>query len=473
MSKVNGNERFTTFEISDDRKIKKYTSNMVSNTKINKIGENISARGGEITHDELELLQEFRISFSKPLVNVFNIMRVLADKVHQSSIIAFRLKRIDTIINKLSRESGMDLSRMGDIGGIRCIFYNEGEVYKAKDLIESIFELAGSTRDYINEKKRDIGYKSIHMYVKDPISQKRIEIQLRTIDHHNWATLIEITDLLYDLRLKELGFASNEKFGKFHALMSSDKELTKGEADLIYDVLDKYNFISVLSETFRKNNTEVKKRWSSEDKNNSFFLIEASKTEIPTLKSFKTFEEAENAYFERYKESSSAEIVLTSIKKPNFKQISVAYANYILSYHTFMSDIRPIIQELAREALEDKKITKFEKIFKTYEDLLANLILEVIAESADLFFNRLERGRVIIGRTNKMNKLQEREVLKKINLKIKEYQISHNEFVEELELYIPRGFFRKRRVERFLKKHNERITNLMISKEVRFESLIQ
>ena len=445
---------------------------MVSNTRINKIGENIAARGGIIKPDELELLQMFRTSFSKPLVDVFNVMREIADNVHESSIIAFRLKRIDTIINKLTREDGMDLSRMGDIGGIRCIFYNEAEVYKAKELIENTFESAGRTRDYINEIKRDIGYKSVHVYVKDPISQKRIEIQLRTIDHHNWATLVEITDLLFNLRLKELGFKSNENFGKFHALMSSDKELTKEEADLIYDVLEEHNFISVLSDTFRKNNTEVKKRWSSEDKKNSFFLIEASKTEIPTLKSFETFEEAENVYFERYKENPSAELVLTSIKKPNFRQISVAYANYILSYHTFMTDIRPIIQELAKEALEDKKLEKFEKIFKTYEDLLANLIIEVIAESADLFFNRLEKGKVIIGRTNKMNKLQEREVMKKIDLKLKEYQRSHIEFVQELELYIPRGFFKKRRVQKFLKKHNERITNIMISKEIKFESLI-
>lgn len=444
----------------------------VSNTRINKIGENIASRGGIIKPKELELLQMFRTSFSKPLVDVFNIMREIADNVHEASIIAFRLKRIDTIINKLSREDGMDLSRMGDIGGIRCIFYNEAEVYKAKELIEKTFELGGRTRDYINEIKRDIGYKSIHVYVKDPISQKRIEIQLRTIDHHNWATLVEITDLLFNLRLKELGFKSNENFGKFHALMSSDKELTKEEADLIYDVLEEHNFISVLSDTFRKNNTEVKKRWSSEDKKNSFFLIEASKTEIPTLKSFETFEEAENVYFERYKENPSAELVLTSIKKPNFRQISVAYANYILSYHTFMTDIRPIIQELAKEALEDKKLEKFEKIFKTYEDLLANLIIEVIAESADLFLNRLEKGKVIIGRTNKMNKIQEREVMKKIELKLKEYQRSHIEFVQELELYIPTSFFKKRRVEKFLKKHNERITNIMISKEIKFESLI-
>ena len=445
---------------------------MVSNTRINKIGENIAAHNGEITTEELEQLQEFRTSFSKPLVNVFNITRELADKVNQSSILAFRLKRIDTIINKLSREKEMDLSRMGDIGGIRCIFYNEAEVYKAKALIENTFESGGKTRDYIKEIHRDIGYKSVHMYVKDPISQKRIEIQLRTRNHHNWATLIEITDLLYDLRLKELGFESHEKFGKFHSLMSSDKELSKIEAELVYEVLDKYDFISVLSKTFRKNNAEVKKRWSSEEKNNSFFLIEASKKNIPVLISFKTFEEAEHAYFEKYKENSSAEIVLTSIKKPNFKQISVAYANYILSYHTFMSDIRPILQVLALEALEDKKLDKFEKIFKTYEHLLANLILEVIAESADLFFNKLERGKVIIGRTNKMNKLQEKEVQKKINLKVLEIQRSHEEFVHELELYIPRLFYQKWRVEKFLKKHNERIRNIMLSKQVEFENLI-
>ncbi|MBN8566872.1 MAG: hypothetical protein J0M25_09095 [Flavobacteriales bacterium] len=445
---------------------------MVSNTRINKIGEDIAARGGKITDEELELLQDFRTSFSKPLVNVFNIMRELAEKVHPSSIIAFRLKRIDTIINKLSREQGMDLSRMGDIGGIRCIFYNEGEVYNAKNLIEKFFETGGKTRDYINELKRDIGYKGVHLYVKDPVSQRRIEIQLRTIDHHNWATLIEITDLLYDLRLKELGFVSNKKFGQFHALMSSDKELTKEEADLIYDVLDEHDFISVLSKTFRKNNAEVKKRWSSENKKNSFFLIEAFKTEIPDLKSFATFEEAEYAYFERYKENPSAEIVLTSIKKPNFRQISVAYANYILSYHTFTSDIKPILQELALDALENKEIKKFEKIFKTYEDLLANLILDVIADSADLFLNRLERNKIIIGRTNKMNKLQEREIMKKINLKILEHQRSHDEFVHELELYIPKGFFNNRRVKKFLIKHNERIKKIMLSNQVEFENLI-
>ena len=91
---------------------------------------------------------------------------------------------------------------------------------------------------------------------------------------------------------------------------------------------------------------------------------------------------------------------------------------------------------------------------------------------ADLFFNRLERNKIIIGRTNKMNKLQEREIMKKINLKVMEHQRSHQEFVEELELYIPNGFFDKRRVEKFLIKHNERIAKIMLSKQVEFESTI-
>lgn len=446
---------------------------MVSNRRINKIGKDISAREDKtLLNDELELLQEFRTSFSKPLVNVFNIVREIATTVHPSSIIAFRLKRINTIVNKIDREPGMDLSRMGDIAGIRCLFYNEAEVYKAKDLIEDALENGGKTRDYINEVKREIGYKGLHLYVKDPLSKRRVEIQLRTIAHHNWATLIEITDLLYSLRLKELGIKADPEFGKFHALMSSDKELSKEEANLIYDVLNNRDFISKLSHTFRKNNAEVKRKWSSEDKKNSFFLIEASRDTIPTLKSFESFEEAEKVYFERYKENDKAEIVLTSIKRPNFKQISIAYANYILSYHTFIRDIQPILQELARESLENRKLLRFRKIFKTYEDLQTNLIIDVIAESADVILNKLERNKIIIGRTRLMDKLQEKQIRKKIELRIQEHQRSHKRFIEELELYIPRDIIRRRYVISFLDKHNERIRKNLISKQVEFVNLI-
>ena len=72
-----------------------------------------------------------------------------------------------------------------------------------------------------------------------------------------------------------------------------------------------------------------------------------------------------------------------------------------------------------------------------------------------------------------INKLQEKEVQKKINLKVLEIQRSHETFVHELELYIPRLFYQKWRVQKFLIKHNERIRKIMLSKQVEFENLIK
>jgi ppGpp synthetase/RelA/SpoT-type nucleotidyltranferase len=443
----------------------------MTNGEINRLGQSICNKNGKLDNTELDLLQRFRISFSEPLVDTYNIVRSLSDKVHRASITAFRLKRIGTIINKIERQPKMALSRMGDIAGIRCIFYNENEVYKALALIKTKFIISGKIRDYI-ENPKELGYKGIHIYVIEPKSEKRIEIQLRTIEFHNWATLVEITDLLYGLRLKELGSNSDKEFAKFHSLMSSEKELNKEEADLIYNVLKKRNFISKLSSTFRKNNNEVKKRWSSKDSKNSFFLIEASKDSIPSLQSFKTFEDAETAYFKKYKQNENAEIVLTSIKKPNFNQISIAYANYILSYHTFMNDIKPILQELALEALENKKYFRFKKIFKTYEDLQANVLFEVLMESTDLFLNKLGRKKMLVGRKNRLTRLQENEIRNKIEQKIKQHQKSHREFLQEVELYLPKNFIIRELITDFLKKHNKRIKKIMIGNQLEFEELL-
>ena len=46
-------------------------------------------------------------------------------------------------------------------------------------------------------EQKDSGYRSIHIYVKDHQTQKPIEIQIRNKEQHNWATLVEIVDLLY------------------------------------------------------------------------------------------------------------------------------------------------------------------------------------------------------------------------------------------------------------------------------------
>lgn len=436
----------------------------ISNKAVYRLGKEIVKNNGEVTEAQLVMLQEFRTSFSQPLTTTFHQLRRITDKVDKDTIVAFRLKRIGTIINKLLRKQDRYLTTMGDIAGIRCIFKTKTDLEKALELIKSKFTIEEKIRNHYEDTK-DIGYKGIHVYIKDHLSNKKIEIQLRTIKDHNWATLVEITDILYDLRLKEMGFKSDEKFARFHALMSSDKELTKDEANLVYDVLKQHNFITRLSNTFRKNNNEVKKRWSELNKTNSYFLLEASKNKIPTLMSFNNFKNAEEEYFKRYKENDTAEIVLTSIRKPNFRQITIAYANYILSYHNFINDIKPILKVMAQEAIEDREFRKFKNIFRTYESLQMNIILNTLLDSPDIFFQGSKKDEIEIRFGKKVSTYKKKQILEKLNKDLKKTNLEHQKFIEELKKIIPPGNFSNLKYKLFLKRHHKRMKRQFVKEK--------
>lgn len=436
--------------------------------EIKRLGERIVASNGEINTGDLSLLQEFRTSFSQPLSDTFNKIITIKNNVRQSAIVAFRLKRISTIINKAIREPSMNLSRMGDIAGIRLILENDREVYQALELIQKQFKQSGRIRDYIQDPKK-IGYRGVHIYIVDPVFGKRLEIQIRTSSHHNWSTLVEISDHIYETRLKELGYDSNPKFSEFHALMSSDKELTDDEADLVYEILEKYNFITDLSKLFRKNNRAVRNQWGQLRKKSKYFLIEASRTEVPNLKAYQNYEDAEKEYFKAYKENENTEIVLTAISNPSFKQISIAYANYILSYHTFIKDVEPIIKTLAIRALEEKKISVFKKIFKTYEELQANLILDIMFDSMELFTGEIRNGILVIKSMKSITKTKEKLLRKRFNESVDKRAKNHKEFMEGVSEYAPNGFVSKMNFKLFFKKQNNRMDELIKKQNIVFE----
>jgi ppGpp synthetase/RelA/SpoT-type nucleotidyltranferase len=435
---------------------------------IKRLGEKILDTEGKLNSEELAMLQEFRTSFSQPLIDTFNRIIAIKNNVRQSAIVAFRLKRISTIINKVIREPEMNLYRMGDVAGIRLILENDREVYKALELIQDQFEQSGRIRDYIKNPKK-IGYRGIHIYVKDKVFGKRIEIQIRTSNHHNWSTLVEITDHQYKTRLKELGYNSNPKFAEFHSLMSSDKELTDNEADLIYEILNKYNFITDLSKLFRKNNREVKLQWERLRKKSKYFLIEVFKNEVPILKGYKNFEDAEKDYFKTYQEKENSEIVLTAISNPSFQQISIAYANYILSYHRFIKDVEPIIKELAVRSLEEKKINVFKKIFRTYEELQVNLVLDTLFDKIELFTVEFKNGNLIIKSMKSITKSKEKLIRKRFDESIQIRLKDYNDFMKNIEEYTPKSFISKIRFKLFLKNQDRRMDRLIRKQNIIFE----
>lgn len=435
---------------------------------INRLGERLLERKGKhISNDDLDLLQAHRLSFTEPLFKIFKELTYHKSSVQRSAIIAFRLKRISTIINKVIRKPKMQLNRMWDIAGIRIIFGDEVSARKMVNLILEKYEVRGKVRNYF-EKPKTIGYKAFHIYITEPESGKVIEVQIRTRDTHNWATLVEITDVLYNTRLKEEGYENNVTLGRFHHLVSSEKELEPEEANFIYKTLDKYDFITKLAETFRKNSSIVKKQWQEVNSRDRYFLIELSSDSVPKLSGYKNYEKAEKDYFNAYKKDEGALIVLTSIHKPSFEQISIAYANYILSYHRFIEDVQEIIKVLAVEKLEDRKFKEFRKIFRLYENIQANNIINILIERDDLII-RFEDKALYLKSNSKISSKQKKEIRKTIEAGIRQAGRDHQLFMDDINEIMNNGFKWTWRTKAFLKKHRDRVNRRLKSIDLKFE----
>ena len=188
--------------------------------EINRLGDKIRSEYPNVEEETLSLLEDYRKSYKDSLASIFNLLCRLKSQVGINTIITYRIKRFESIINKLDRFPKMQFSRMWDIGGCRCIVGNNMQVYKLKKLIEKNL-IIRKENDYIENPQED-GYESLHLYVSLPNDNNIIELQIRNQDNHNWATLVEISDLLYDAGIKEYG--KNKELYKFHQLLSKDME---------------------------------------------------------------------------------------------------------------------------------------------------------------------------------------------------------------------------------------------------------
>ena len=151
---------------------------------------------------ELRVVEAFRAAHADPLRVTAANLRYFVEKVSDGPfIVGQRLKRMDTIRDKLDREPGMSLSRMHDVAGCRAVLPDQGAVDAV--LIElrrqRRWDLLSRTWDYVADPKPD-GYRAKHVVRrKDGV---RIEIQLRTEVQHVWAELVERLDRNYGTRLK-------------------------------------------------------------------------------------------------------------------------------------------------------------------------------------------------------------------------------------------------------------------------------
>lgn len=215
--------------------------------------------------DPFRTVSNWRLCHALPLNVIQAGLRVRIRRIKQNAIVAQRLKRFPSIMNKLVRESDMKLSQMQDLGGCRAIFSNVESVLAIYHMYyqpELRFSEEGALKcyDYINNPKED-GYRGIHVVARyhprveerEPWNGQRIEIQLRTKLQHAFATAVETVTTFTREPLK-FG-AGPVEWKRFFSLMGSAlavREQTplvdgtpKNEADLIKELRETAQFLRV------------------------------------------------------------------------------------------------------------------------------------------------------------------------------------------------------------------------------------
>ncbi|WP_127842173.1 RelA/SpoT domain-containing protein [Actinomyces wuliandei] len=166
-----------------------------SKSKARKAGSTLRRyQQGRATEEEAEqaraVVDAYRRSFSGPLKAVYSTLAAILKEYAVDGEVSQRLKRMQTIVDKITvRESGIDLSRMQDIGGCRVVLGSDSleELRRLEALVCERWEV--KDRDDYVSRPRESGYRALHIIVVQ--DGRLIEIQLRTQAMHQWAQLVE------------------------------------------------------------------------------------------------------------------------------------------------------------------------------------------------------------------------------------------------------------------------------------------
>jgi hypothetical protein len=215
-----------------------YSKPEYSRSEVNRAGEILIDPNATEQQREwaLIVIDNWRTSHHFPL-NTFQIrLRDVAKKINQDSLIAQRIKRLASIKLKLELQRDMKMSQMQDLGGCRAIMKDVQELDQLVDIYKhrsrGIKHTLHKEQDYITHPKSS-GYRGVHLIYKygsdksTDFKDMRIEIQVRTLLQHAWATAVETVGTFIKMPLKSsLG---DTGWLRFFALMGSAMAIAEGK----------------------------------------------------------------------------------------------------------------------------------------------------------------------------------------------------------------------------------------------------
>ncbi len=151
----------------------------LSRSRIDQLGRRL--RGSDPTVEDLTLLEQVRSLYERPLTEVITVLLDLG--LEPGS----RPKTTGTIIDKLRRMPGLELSRMQDLVGARVVAeMTRGEQDRIVERIKARFVNAKVVDRRVRPSH---GYRAVHIIVK--VQGRPVEIQVRTRLQDLWAQIVE------------------------------------------------------------------------------------------------------------------------------------------------------------------------------------------------------------------------------------------------------------------------------------------
>ncbi len=334
-----------------------------SRSKVNSAGD-LFVRSDDIGDilDALTIINNWRASHQYPLNTFQMTLRRKARKISAGSLVAQRIKRMESISRKL--QSGtMKLVQMQDIGGCRAILPTTDDVYRLREFYaKAEFDhKLRNEKDYIRFPKDD-GYRSIHLIYEYKATGLnfaydglKIEIQMRTQLQHAWATAVEAVGTFTKQALKWRG--GDAEWQRFFLLMSGAVALREGRpvppgvADRIEDLAIEIRALSSrlrVNEALRAYNVTLNYSGSLEERKARLLLVHMKPDEeVVEIKGYRVNEasRASDDYAKIEKEiraENSDQAVLVRIE--SIRALRRAYPNLFLDTAMFAEFLEEVCQ---------------------------------------------------------------------------------------------------------------------------------
>lgn len=316
------------------------------------------------------MIDNWRASHAFPLQVFFmNLKRRATD---DTTLVAQRLKRLESIVDKLGREQGMELYRMQDLGGCRMVVSTVKDVYEKSEEYKNsrIRHELKKVNDYIENPKKS-GYRSLHLvyrYVSDKdgkdVYEKYpllIELQFRSHLQHLWATAVETMGVCTNQALKAGKGSAQTK--RFFVLVSSIFALMEGcpvvpgtsddiEA-LVKELkkIDSENHILLRLQGIREViDHEYGKEKKAQNKKGYVLLVLNYKEHTVETTSYAPgqIEKANSKYdqIEKHLHSEGKDLPLdvVLVRAKSMNAVKAAYPNYFMDIKEFLETIREYLK---------------------------------------------------------------------------------------------------------------------------------